>query len=226
MGMGVDLNTMYIRKSVKVALDEFPFPTFVCRAYNNRCTVGFREFIVGFCGKIYPVLEVQPKWDQDPVYCYNVEQVDAIVEANFREKQITSYKWRWGSKRQARKRWKFYTDWPDRQRQQDVEKFFNKCAKKQDAYQHLFIENRCPIFVAEYDGSTNMAITYNDELKSLGFVRMFDPYTAFQEIYMYVSNMATPEKPIPEVSDADMVIAKGFDKWSFRKEPGKKRRRK
>jgi len=31
--------------------------------------------------------------------------------------------------------------------------------------------------------------------------------------------MAMPDKPIPEVSDADMVIAKGFNKWSFRKEP-------
>jgi hypothetical protein len=38
---------------------------------------------------------------------------------------------------------------------------------------------------------------------------------------MFMCNLAVPQKPIPEVSDADMVVAKGFDKWSFRKEPRK-----
>jgi hypothetical protein len=68
-----------------------------------------------------------------------------------------------------------------------------------------------------------MSITYNDCLEPLKFVRVFDPYTAYQEIYMFVCNTAMPDKPIPKVSDADMVTAKGFDKWSFRKEPRKKR---
>jgi hypothetical protein len=31
-------------------------------------------------------------------------------------------------------------------------------------------------------------------------------------------------KPIPEISDDDMRDVKGFDKWSFRKEPSKKKK--
>lgn len=46
-------------------------------------------------------------------------------------------------------------------------------------------------------------------------------YTAYQELQMWMSNQAIPHKPIPKVSDKDMVTAKGFDKWSFRKEPQK-----
>jgi hypothetical protein len=43
---------------------------------------------------------------------------------------------------------------------------------------------------------------------------------------MFLGGMASPEKPIPPVSDADMVICKGFDpKYSFRKAPGKKPRK-
>ena len=44
---------------------------------------------------------------------------------------------------------------------------------------------------------------------------------------MFLGGMSSPEKPIPPVSDADMVICKGFDpKYSFRRAPGKKKRRK
>jgi hypothetical protein len=35
---------------------------------------------------------------------------------------------------------------------------------------------------------------------------------------MYLSNQAAPEKPIPAISNSDMIEAKGFDlKNSFRK---------
>jgi hypothetical protein len=44
-------------------------------------------------------------------------------------------------------------------------------------------------------------------------------YTAYQGLQMYFGAMAQPNRPIPEVSDKDMVSIKGFDKWSFRKPP-------
>ena len=53
-----------------------------------------------------------------------------------------------------------------------------------------------------------------------------DSYTAFQELQMYFGGLAAPIKPIPHISDADMLIAKGFDKkFSFRKDPTKKKRK-
>lgn len=227
-GMGQDLNTLYIRKKEEVNLgNEFPFPTFWCRTQTwPKWTVTFHETIVGFCGKIYPILEVTAnnRWD-DSVFCYSVEDVDAVVEANYRDKQIESYRWK--AERKGRNHWRrrrHYQHWPHDQRRQNVEKFFAECEEKKDAYKEMFLEHRCPIFVARYGGRSNNSITYNDKLKSLGFVRVFDPYTAFQEVYCYVTGLAVPFKEIPEVSDADLIVAKGFDpKWSFRKEPTKRR---
>jgi hypothetical protein len=40
---------------------------------------------------------------------------------------------------------------------------------------------------------------------------------------MFMSNLAVPLKPVPEISDKIMVDIKGFDKWSFRKPPQDKK---
>ena len=212
-GMGVDLETVYLRKKRRVELDTFPFPTFWCHP-SSRQPVGFRVAIVGFCGKIYPALEVTYDWAKPSVFCYSVEEVDAVVGAHCRDKEIRSYRWR--SQRGRRSHWKDYRHWPNQQRRGFVVQFFNECAE-QNRHEQFFRD--APIFVARYDRTNDMSITFNECLKPLGFVRVFDPYTAFQEIYMFMCNLAVPLKPIPEVSDKDMVTAKGFNKWSFRKEP-------
>jgi hypothetical protein len=49
-------------------------------------------------------------------------------------------------------------------------------------------------------------------------MKLFEPYQAYQEISMFVNNLAIPEKPIPKMSDEDMASIKGFDKFSFRKD--------
>ncbi len=214
MAMGQDLETVYLRKKKGVKLDTFPFPTFSCHPSSVQ-PVGFHVAIVGFCGKIYPVLEVTYDWCKPSVFCYTVEEVDAVVETHCRDKEIKSYLWK--IQRRRRSQWKVYRHWPNRQRRTEVVKFFDACAEQQDRHEKFFRDG--PIFVARYDYIHEMSITFNDCLGPLGFVRMFDPYTAFQEIYMFMCNLAVPLKPIPEISDRDMVTAKGFDKWSFRKEP-------
>ncbi len=62
-------------------------------------------------------------------------------------------------------------------------------------------------------------IVYNACLKELDFFKVIDTYTAFQELQMFMGGMARPNKPIPHVSDKNMVSIKGFDEWSFRKPP-------
>lgn len=62
-------------------------------------------------------------------------------------------------------------------------------------------------------------IRINVPLRRYEFAKVKDPFTAYQELYQYFANQASPEKPIPVVSNSDMIIAKGFDtKYSFRKE--------
>lgn len=54
------------------------------------------------------------------------------------------------------------------------------------------------------------------------FMRVFDPYTAFQEVQMYMANMAMPDRPIPELSNDDLAHSKGHgDRYSFRRAPSK-----
>lgn len=62
----------------------------------------------------------------------------------------------------------------------------------------------------------------NPQLSSYEFAKIKDPQTTYQSIEMFLSNIAHPNKPIPAISDRDMRDAKGFDKWSFRKESLKK----
>jgi len=64
--------------------------------------------------------------------------------------------------------------------------------------------------------------TLNPRLKDFDFIKMVDPYTAYQELSMYIGGILAPEsKPMIQVSDKDRVQQHGFDKWSFRKMPEK-----
>ncbi len=66
------------------------------------------------------------------------------------------------------------------------------------------------------------SITYNALLRPLNFAKVKDPYTAFQEIAMWVSNLAAPQKDMPIISNKMKIATHGFDEWSFRREPGGK----
>mgnify|MGYP003622274691 FL=1 len=65
-------------------------------------------------------------------------------------------------------------------------------------------------------------MTLDDRLKSVHFYQVFDPEMACQELSTFVGGMAVPSKEMPEISDADMRDIKGFNEWSFKKEPTKK----
>ena len=78
-------------------------------------------------------------------------------------------------------------------------------------------------------------LEFNGELRRVGFQKVFEPYSAFQEIDMFVSGVMvrpqdnTPSKrkhklPNPvDINDKDMRDKKGFDDRSFKKPPTKKR---
>ncbi len=188
----------------KLESDEWPFPVVFNRWVWMPDALSIREFIIGFCGKIYPMLRVSAIRQLDTyALCYDVAQVDAFVEQMCTKRQVADYS--------RKKRWR--TD----SSHDEIEAFFAECQKRTNAYQHIFIENKCPIFVGQL--STHAcSIMYNAALNMLEFYRIIDTYTTFQELAMYFGNIAQPNKPIPAVSDKDMIVAKGFDKHSFRKD--------
>lgn len=63
----------------------------------------------------------------------------------------------------------------------------------------------------------------NPLLKEYQFYKIFDTFTAFQEIQMFLGGvLGSGEKEIVEVADKYKIGQHGFDKWSFRREPEKK----
>ena len=83
----------------------------------------------------------------------------------------------------------------------------------------LAIKLKTPILVVEEsDRRTEIIVTKDALLKEVDFFRIVDPFTAFQEIDMFLSGVLAPEnRPMIEVDDKYKIMGHGFDKWSFRK---------
>lgn len=74
-----------------------------------------------------------------------------------------------------------------------------------------------PTFVCEHFRH-GVRSTWNNQLKRYEFQRAVDPFTAFQELQMWVGAQARPEREMVETSDETRLEARGFDKkFSFRK---------
>lgn len=69
----------------------------------------------------------------------------------------------------------------------------------------------------------NGSFTVDPILRELQFYKVFDSYSAYQEIAMFLSGvLGWPENATVDISDTDMRDAKGFDDWSFKTRPTKK----
>lgn len=240
MGEGQDQSLVYQRhKKAELIVDHFPFHSFYSYR-ENLSAIRVKSHHIGFCGKIYTCLEMVPAKYGDLKtkearahrrWCYTLEDVDSFVKANFKAEDFENY----CTKGYRQNPW-YYND-----RRFQFESFFKKNEEYEQSVERRaapFFENLRPIFVAVYDpvyekvGKWNSVqtssgkIVYNGPLKQYEFYRLFPPFQAFQEINMWLSNQAVPIKPIPEIPDETMAEIKGFNKWSFRKEPSSKKRKK
>ena len=209
-GFGQDRTLVYVRKEEDTEYHDkrWPFPEWVWYSRSVRA-YDIDVYVIGFCGKIYPLIDLGCYHTDDKrMLCYTLEEFDGHVEQKCKPDAVKLY---------------YHTkdcyggDVPGRKQ---VKKFFDECRQKQEAFLSMFESRRCPIFVALLNRRRHnkYQITYNDLLRPLEFYRVFDTYMAYQELAMFLGNMAWPNRPIPDVSDADLLAAKGFDKYSFRKD--------
>ena len=179
---------------------------------------------VGFCGKIYPVVSIcggnkvykGSKYYFPRKVCFSPDEVnEAIDELPIPDKA----KVRYNAKR-------IYHHQLGIRCKMDTHIFFTETERLNAKYEYLFYEYNAPVFLAKYCWSRPdyFSVLTNCRLADMQFYRRFDSYSAFQEINMYLSGVLgdTTEK-IPNVSDKDMINAKGFDKFSFRKDKKKKK---
>lgn len=233
MKHGVDRELVYLREPKKIKLPpgaeawKSPLGVPIVGEHDNfimneRIGLTLQSSVVGFCGQIYPIVSLSHKHPGKGTrskFCRTAEEVDSFLEevlrpAEFEYYSATRHIWRMARKMEYHFSW--YT-----LNQGKVQEFFELAEKFGTKIGPLLTEHRAPILVVTEKGPW-----LNGCLKDVEFFRIMDPFTAYQEIRMYLGGMAAPEKTIPHVSDEDMLLAKGFDKWSFKKPPGGKKRKK
>jgi hypothetical protein len=232
---GQDQSLVYQRHKRTDDLISYSFPHYTVSRYSNTEHFPFSvdSYAIGFCGKVYLCLELlagQPyanklymsKEDREKIrYCYTLQDLDKAVEEFCDDDQKEYFHRKKNAGSYASNRRQF-----ERQLELGIEK------QTDSRYEKYFIDQQCPVFVAHYEpkyekGGYKLTragtIDYHAPLKFYDFMKVFPPFQAFQEINMWLSNQAVPIKPIPEIDDVTMAEAKGFDKYSFRKAPTKKR---
>lgn len=170
--------------------------------------------VIGFCGQLYPMI-VAEYWSNSVLvresFLYTVEETLKYME-------------REGLNTERSKYW--YVSSFDIRSEKGIANHFDKSQiSNMDDIFHSF---RTPIFVlgSGFSGADSQQsyLAVNPCLKKLGFMKVKDPQTAFQEVYMYLSGvLGAPPKPTKPIDDKTMAASKGHDSpYSFRKPPGKR----
>ena len=195
----LDRTVLYLRKEEIEYHNNWDFPIIKCYDTWVDCSV------IGFCGKIYPLVEIAG------VNCFNINDAEKHIRKYYRKKEFIG----WSSR-------KYDRHWGVRANCQDYERHFKWFSDNINTFKEVFLEKRCPIFLWEANDRWDTAqITWNPCLKSLNFQKIIPINQAYQEISMFMNNLGNPEKPIPKIDDVTMAEAKGFNKFSFRKDKSK-----
>ncbi len=210
MSQGIDTSLVYVRETshkdeIVIPID-MPNNRFNGRLKRDKLYYNNEHIVIGFCGKFFPVIKghkaktITAPWTTKFLYSY-----DEFVK-------FYTYK---GNYIHRLKGWK-----RKQGRYEKYKKEFYKTHPKADYT--LFLKLNTPIFVHErhVEYGYEYGTTINPRLKDYDFYRMIDPYTAYQELAMCLSGvLRLNEKEPVVISDACLARSKGFDAWSFRKQP-------
>lgn len=194
------------------------FPYYASYEYSNpeNRDVILKTFIIGFCGKIYPICK-RTDFVKNP-NSNSYDKLDRIESYVFELDNIKSMFYNI----EKIKRDSWYKNRIDKEFAY-LEDFINR-----PSVLELFFTYKTPIF--KFVTSTDAIkrgenFVLNPILKDIEFYKCMDTYQIFQELEMYISGvLGVNEPPVIEISEKDKVASKGFDKFSFRKEPGTKKR--
>jgi hypothetical protein len=232
---GQDQSLVYIRKKIdfpvgtELKVKKLPFSVPKLTDHRGYTRVGelpsyTRFYIVGVAGKIYPVFEFV--WDYAEehskdckVFCYSMADIEKVIATRCSKKYKDLFNGAILEKKRYN-RWSYHMPF----RKSAFEDFFSEWNSEDQAAKVQALFRQYPVWVIEHrhDG---WYVCYNCSLKEVKFFKVKDAVTTYQEIAMFLGGLAVPQKPIPVPSDKDMVGIKGFDKFSFRKDPSTKKKR-
>jgi hypothetical protein len=185
--------------------------------YNIGGRFTERTIVVVFCGKIYPCLELSVEEKTFPCvtkhthYCYTFSQVEVIYKENLSKKDLKSFY----EPRTRKRRWR---RWKRETFIESLRKFFALSGTSDNNLMDFHHAKEVPVMMLAFDHR----VVYNPCLKDVQFFRIMDNYTAYQELAMFIGGVLGGKSPKTiEVSNDIKIAKRGFDKWSFRKEPEK-----
>lgn len=211
-----DRETQFLRETETITQPDldivYDFLQYVpyCRLQPN---------LIGFCGKLYPVISESDYDGKRKNIIFTIEELDVFVEKTWRKKEFAKYN-------DLNNKYNSYCIRPK------AVKFFTK------QYECNDLLEKYPIFLIKpfewvpdpYNLNQRIDrrvkqcnVVINPRLADYEFFRIVDNFTAYQELCMWFGNKANPEKPIPYIDDKTMAEAKGFNKFSFRKDKEKKK---
>jgi hypothetical protein len=207
MSTGIDRDCVYRRQTQSTSHEKeirHVLP------YSSSRIEGFEfiAFLIGFAGKLYPLVRIV-KIDPDPK-----------KNKNFHMHSISDYIEFKKSHKLVLKQERYYSE-RDLYDVKGMKEFFDENFSK---YEFLFTKYKVPIFNIEREDHGTVLVL-NPKLKDFDFVRVKDPFTAFQEIFMFKAGvLGNPEKEIITISDKVKAQQHGHDgKYSFKKMPIKKK---
>ena len=184
----------------------------------NRNTLCLLPILIGFCGNIYPAIDITITPTNNNIYStivYNEMEYQQVVNAfkeHFKYKRNSSYI--------------FHQTRNDKSM---IRNYFNT---QFNEYKYLFTKFKVPIFkmLIEYDQRIHNLAHYkleiNCNLQNNKFVKIKDPFTTYQDIEMFLNNdLANDEVEMVEISNESQNQKHGYDKWSFRKQKNNKKRK-
>lgn len=201
---GIDKTVVYDRTQSTHKINEYS------TSYKERIhwpgkdvTYDLYEYVIGFCGKLYPVLEFRlyVSGGYRSQFFYDYTSVEKFLDSRGMKKGNYDSYWRNSTKKTF-----------------DVNEWF-----KLNKY---FQEFKVPCFIFGRMGDDYKdVLLLNPQLKNFQFFKIRDSASTFQELYMYISGvLGTSTRPAIKLSDKEIAKKRGHDgKYSFRKPPGDKK---
>lgn len=175
-------------------------------------------FLIGFCGNIYRGLqhrECSAKTGYKTILhnFYSTAEFETFLKAKperkpyLKEFYRTPQLFKW-------------TKYLSPSYEENFNNFFNEEVKSNNPIRNIFVDYNVPVFSVSVN-----SLVLNPCLKNFSFFKQVNTFTAFQEIDMFLGGVLGVGEPnMVEISDECMKQKKGFNDWSFKKLPTKKRK--
>lgn len=221
-----DPKYVFVRESKEFLTDlqSKHFIRFSCE--SNNIIYDFISGVIGFCGKIYPYLKLDARDSSYfPIkmksnYFYSMRDLDKVCpDISLGKTKLSNYR-----------------RWNDIRKLSDIDRWFkNGTVEGWSWSNHIcedstllkfFLKHKVAYFVINGfpSGGADIKIETYPRLKEYEFFKVYDTYLTFQLVEMFLTNDLVKRDDINvKISDVLKAETHGFNKYSFRKDPTRKR---